>query len=216
MTRNLSLFIRVLTAGGIFALTAGCTPSHYVTTAAPDYQPQVSARVRIQSGNDLQAASFRVGACYSNGWQGDPQRVSVDDGFWARYKYSSRSVVIGMPQSPRLWMRIEGLRFKDMIREYVVPAGQPITLSLSTAGDVGSSKYGGYSWSCKPHEMTFTPIAGQDYDVYLALQEEGRKSHGCSIEVHHIDASGLDEPVQTHYAPKCPSSDAEAATKRGP
>ncbi|MGF6999621.1 hypothetical protein [Paraburkholderia sp. GAS32] len=216
MTRNLSLFIRVLTAGGIFALTAGCTPSHYVTTAAPDYQPQVSARVRIQSGNDLQAASFRVGACYSNGWQGDPQRVSVDDGFWARYKYSSRSVVIGMPQSPRPWMRIEGLRFKDMIREYVVPAGQPITLSLSTAGDVGSSKYGGYSWSCKPHEMTFTPIAGQDYDVYLALQEEGRKSHGCSIEVHHIDASGLDEPVQTHYAPKCPSSDAEAATKRGP
>ncbi|SDI70689.1 hypothetical protein SAMN04487926_12260 [Paraburkholderia steynii] len=216
MTRDLSFITFALATGGIVALTAGCTPAHYVTTAAPDYKPQVSARVRIQSGNDLQTASFRVGACYSNGWQDDPQRVSVDDGFWARYKYSSRSVVIGMPQSPRRWMRIEGLRFKDMIREYVVPAGQPMTLSLSTAGDAGSSKYGGYSWSCKPHEMSFTPIAGQDYDVYLALQDEGRKSYGCSIEVRHIDASGRDEPVQTQYAPKCPSSDAETATRRGP
>ncbi|HKR47092.1 MAG TPA: hypothetical protein VJU59_46795, partial [Paraburkholderia sp.] len=80
----------------------------------------------------------------------------------------------------------------------------------------GSSKYGGYSWSCKPHEMSFTPIAGQDYDVYLALQDEGRKSYGCSIEVRHIDASGLDELVQTQYAPECPLSDAETATRRGP
>ncbi|SEA11257.1 hypothetical protein SAMN05192564_101319 [Paraburkholderia sartisoli] len=214
--RNLQLFVRTLTAGGIFIFTAGCTPTHYVTTATPDYDSTVSARMRIQSGNDLQAASFRVGACYSNAWQSDSQRVSVDDGFWARYKYSSRSVVIGMPQSPRSWMRIEGLRFKDIIREYVVPAGQPITLSMSTAGDVGSSKYGGYSWSCKPHEMTFTPVAGQDYDVYMALQEEGRKSHSCSIEVRRIDAGGLDEPVQTRYAPKCPSPDTETTTRRGP
>jgi len=216
MTRNFSPFIRGLTAGGILALYVGCTPTHHVTTATPDYDPRISARVRIQSGNDLQAASFRVGACYSNVWESDPQRVSVDDGFWARYKYSSRSVVIGMPQSPRPWMRIEGLHFKDMIREYVVPAGQPITLSLSTAGDVGSGKYGGYSWSCKPHAMTFTPIAGQDYDVHLAVQEEGRKSRGCSIEVRHIDASGLDQAVQTQYAARCPSSEAETATKRGP
>ncbi|ABE30120.1 hypothetical protein DR64_525 [Paraburkholderia xenovorans LB400] len=209
--------MRTLTAGILFtfAFTAGCAPAHYVTTGTPDYDPRISARVRIKSGNDQQAASFRVGACYSNAWESDPQRVNVDDGFMARYKYSSRSVVIGMPPSPRPWMRVEGLRFKDMIREYVIPAGQPITLALSTAGDAGG-KYGGYSWSCKPHEMTFTPIAGQDYDAYLLLQDEGRRAPNCSIEVRHIDASGLDEPVETQYASRCPSSGTETAPKRGP
>lgn len=207
--------MRTLAASALFVLTVGCAPAHYTTTATPDYDPQTSARMRIKSGNDLQGASFRMGACYSNAWENDPQRVKVDDGFLAHYKYSSRSVVIGMPQSPRSWMRVESLRFKDMIREYVVQAGQPVTLSLRTASDTGSGKYGGYSWSCNAHAM-FTPIAGQDYDVYLALDDEQRTSRACSIEVHHIDSNGLDEAVQTHYAPKCPSSAAETATKRGP
>ncbi|ACC76296.1 hypothetical protein VOI32_38390 [Paraburkholderia caribensis] len=210
--RKLENHIQALALTGALAFATGCTPAHYVTTEKPDYDPATSSRVRIQSGNDLQAASLRAGACYTNAWQTDPQRVSVDDGFWARYRYSSRSVVIGMPQSPRPWMRTDGLHFKDLIREYVVPAGQPITLSMSTAGDVGSGRYGGYSWSCKPSAMTFTPVAGQDYDVFLSVDESSRHARYCSVSVHRIDGNGLDEPVALRTAPKCPE-DASAVTR---
>jgi hypothetical protein len=185
------------------AALTGCAPAHYVTKEEPNYDPTVSARIRILTGNDLQNAAFRPGACYTTKLQDDPTRVDVSDGFLARYKYSSRSITIGMPPSPRPWMRVGGLRFKDMIREYIVKAGQPVALSMSTASDVGSSQSGGYHWSCSASDSTFTPAAGQDYDVYLSFQQEGHISRGCSIEVRRIGESGLDEPVATNYAPRC-------------
>lgn len=204
-------------AASYVILLSACSPTHHVTTEAPTYDRTVSARIRILTGNDMRNASFRLGSCATSRWQTDPDRVDVDDGFLARYKYSSRSVVIGMPQSPRPGMRVEGLHFKDMIREYVVPDGRPITLSMRTAGDSGSSKYGGYSWSCMAQDRTFTPVAGRDYDVYLGFEGNSRHSRGCAIEVRHIDANGLDETVETHYAPKCPVPEAnEAPAKRGP
>jgi hypothetical protein len=88
---------------------------------------------------------------------------------------------------------------------------------MSSAGDVGSSQFGGYHWSCSASDSTFTPTSGQDYDVYLSLQQDGHISRGCSIEVHHIAADGLDEPVATGYAPKCAiPEDTAASTRRGP
>lgn len=179
---------------------AACTPTHHVTTETPGYDPAVSARMRILTGNDLQTASFRPGTCHTGNWPTDPQRVAVDDGFLARYRYSSRSVTIGMPPSPRPWMRVEGLRFKDLIREYVVDAGKPLTLSMSTAGGTDYDH-----WSCRASDVSFTPVAGQDYDIYLALERSGRRSYSCSITIHRVDATGLDEPVESRYAPKCPA-----------
>ena len=184
------------------ALLTACAPSHYVTEEKPDYNTTTSARMRILTGNDLQKASFRPGTCAAKAWQNDPASIAVDDGFFARYKYSSRSVTIGMPPSPRPWMHVEGLHFKDMIREYVVDGGKPLTLSMSAAGGTDYAP-----WSCRASDETFVPAAGQDYDVYLALEREGRNSYNCSISIRHIDANGLDESVSSNYAPKCPGDD---------
>jgi hypothetical protein len=216
---NISKAHRVLLpyAASCVMLLSACSPTHHVTIETPTYDPTVSARIRILTGNDMQNASFRLGSCATSRLQNDPDRIDVDDGFLARYKYSSRSIVIGMPQSPRPGMRVGGLHFKDMIREYIVPDARPVTLSMRTAGDSGSSKYGGYSWSCTAQDRMFTPVAGQDYDVYLGFEGNSRHSRGCAIEVRHIDGNGLDEPVETRFAPKCPVPEAnEGLTKRGP
>lgn len=198
-------YVQVLAATCAVAFATGCAPTHYVTTESPAYDPHVSARVRILSGNDQQSATLRHGACYTSVWQSDPERIQVDDSFLAHYRYSSRSVVIGMPPSPRPWMRVEGLQFKDMVREYVVYGGSPLTLWMTAAGDTGGGRFG-YSWSCTPSAMTFTPVAGEDYDVYMSLGREGKNSRYCAITIHRIDGNGLDEPVDASYAPKCPAS----------
>ncbi|GAB6852764.1 hypothetical protein JCM10599A_65680 [Paraburkholderia kururiensis] len=95
----------------------------------------------------------------------------------------------------------KGLHFKDLIREYVVDAGKPITLSMSTAGGTDYDH-----WSCSATDVSFTPVAGQDYDVFLALERSCRRSYNCSITIHRIDENGLDEPVESRYAPKCPAA----------
>lgn len=203
--------VRMFAISSMVVAIAACTPTHHVTTETPSYDPTVSARMRILTGNDLQSASFRPGTCYTPKWQNDPQRINVDDGFLSRYKYSSRSVTIGMPPSPRPAMRIEGLHFKDLIREYVVDAGKPLTLSMSTAGGTDYDH-----WSCSATDVSFTPVAGQDYDVFLALERSGRRSYSCSITIHRIDANGLDEPVESRYAPKCPAAPDAGENKTAP
>ncbi|GLU34050.1 hypothetical protein WKR88_05010 [Trinickia caryophylli] len=181
-------------------LVAACAPAHYVTTEAPHYDPTVSARVRILTGNDLQNASIRPGTCYTAWWDTDPDRIDVDDGYFSRFKYSSRSVTIGMPPSPRPRMRTDGLVRKDMIREYVVDAGKPLAVLMGTGGG-GTS----VSWSCTA-KAGFTPVPGQDYDIYLFVQPTGRHSHECAVVIRRIDDKGLDEPVEGHYIPACSAS----------
>lgn len=186
------------------ALTVtACAPTHYVTKETPNYDPTRSARMRILTGNDTQGASFRPGTCYTRWWQTDPERIDVDDGYFSRFKYSSRSVTIGMPASPRPEMRVEGLRAKDLIREYVVEAGKPIALSMGRGGDNN-----GVSWGCSV-DGSFVPAAGGDYDIYLAVRPVGRRSHECTMFIRRIDANGLDEPVQVGYASKCPTPENE-------
>lgn len=204
-----SISLRLVAAVALVTLQTACAPSHYVTEQKPDYNPTTSARMRILTGNDQQNAAFRPGSCATKAWQTDPTRIAVDDGFFSRYKYSSRSVTIGMPPSPRPWMHVEGLHFKDLIREYVMDAGKPVTLSMSTAGGTDYAH-----WSCSASDTSFTPAAGQDYDVYLALQREGRNSYNCEIAIRRIDANGLDESVASNYAPKCPGDDNDAQTNR--
>jgi hypothetical protein len=85
-----------------------------------------------------------------------------------------------------------------MIKEYVVEAGKPLTISSST-----QSSGGNISYSCSPHAMTLTPVAGQDYDVF---QDSNGKQ--CWISARRIDGRGLDEPVKLSLASKCPDDDA--------
>jgi hypothetical protein len=194
MFGSISKIVFLVAPTTLLAACAFMQPTHYVDTLTPDYDPTVSARVRILSANGPgRSALFWPGSCYRP-WS-DTTGVRVSDGFLASWKYSSRSVVIGMPPSPRAWMRSDGLVHKDLIREYVVPAGKPITFALAMSSDGG--KYGGTT-GCAPPAVTFTPSAGWDYDVFL---DSGHRR--CWASVRHIDGLGMDDPVALERAPKC-------------
>jgi hypothetical protein len=171
-------------------------PTHHVTTETPVYDPVVSARIRVLTGNGTGGAVFRPGeSCYKTGFGSDDKAVKVGDGYWSAWKYSSRSVVIGMPKSPRLGMTVEGLQFKNLIREYVVPASKPLTIGMTTSNSAGN-----YHFSCTPPWINFTPQPGQNYDIFLDSEKRS-----CWIAVRHIDEHELDEPVKVKPAPPCPS-----------
>ncbi|PTB26077.1 hypothetical protein C9I56_24990 [Paraburkholderia caribensis] len=194
-------FRNAIGAIGAITLSAACTilpqPTHELTTETPDYDANVSARIRILTGNGAGGAFFRPGeACYKGLFERDDNKVVVGDGFWSAWKYSSRSITIGMPASPRKWMTVDGLEFKDLIREYVVPAGKPLTVAMTV-----SSSAGNYHSSCTPPATTFAPEPGQDYDIFM--NNEGRR---CWVEVRRIDGHGIDELTVQKLAPKCDAS----------
>jgi len=167
----------------------------------PHYDPLTSSRIRLLSGNGTRSSShIPNSACYK-GWGQDEALVRADDGYLAAWKYSSRSVTIGMPPSPRDYMRVEGLGFKDSIREYVVASGEPMVISMGIGGSAGNA-----SWSCSPPRITFTPVAGHDYDAFLEMPG-GR----CWIAVREVDEHGLDAPVPVKAAQKCAAADASSA-----
>jgi hypothetical protein len=161
---------------------------------SPKFEMRNSARVRVfSSENNQPYAVFRSGDCYQSWISFDGTRV--DDGMAGSFRYSTRSVLIGMPPSPRPWMRVQGLTGKTFIREYVVAAGQPITYSMGWV--VYSGQYGP-TRRCVASSVVLTPEAGRDYDVFLTQQ--GRQ---CEIEARQIDDLGLDEPVQMGVALEC-------------
>jgi hypothetical protein len=200
------VILKAIVSGlGVAVLTTGCTfmpqPTHDVTTETPSYDATVSARIRVLTGNGTGGAAFRPGeSCYKSVLEPDDKKIVAGDGFWSAWKYSSRTVVIGMPQSPRLWMTVDGLQFKDMIREYVIPAAKPLAIGMST-----SSSAGIYHSSCTPPWVSFTPQPGQDYDIFLRSEKRS-----CWIAVQRIDGHGMDEPVTVARAPKC-SAEGSAA-----
>ncbi|MFC0397260.1 hypothetical protein [Paraburkholderia rhizosphaerae] len=196
-------------SSAVLTLTA-CTllpqPTHYVTETMPEYDTAVSARVRIKSGNDNQTASYwKNASCYTSPYGDNSNHVRINDsGFFARYKYSSTSITIGMPQSPREWMRPDGLKFKDLITEHVVEGNKPITLKMSDSGGEGG-RYGW--WSCSPSAITFTPKPGEDYDAFMVVELARRQ---CWISVRRINGKGMDEPVSLARASECPTPKATA------
>lgn len=178
-------------------MSSACTilpqPTHNVTVSNPPYDPTHAARVRFLSGNGTGQASFRPGeACYQDAFLQDDKRVNVNDGFLAAWKYSSDSLTIGMPQSPRPNMRVEGLEFKDFIKEYVVQAEKPITVNLSV------NPQGSY---CNPPAVTFIPQPGRDYDIFVRTS-----GNRCWVAVQRIDNQGMDQAVTVDRAQKCSSS----------
>lgn len=174
-------------------LATGCSlmpqPTLHLKQEQPTYDPAVSARVRFLSGNGTADADFwPQKACYRTpGLRIDPDVVHVNtESGWS---YSATSTTIGMPQSPREYMRFEGLTFKDFIKEQVVAGNKPITVKLIAFG---------HNSSCKPPAVTFTPAAGVDYDIFMAWQA-GR----CRVAIQRIDASGLDDPILPTLAKEC-------------
>ena len=184
----------VATVASTAAVLSACSflqPAHNVTQANPPYDPARQARVRILAGNGagVTANFWKNSSCYTYSLHARGNRVQVNDGFWAATKYSSTSVTIGMPASPRKGMRTDGLYFKDFIKEYVVDANEPLTLALAYKPDYVS---------CTPPAATFTPKAGQDYDAFLDW-----KGRACWVAVHRIDGRDADDKVPVEWATKC-------------
>jgi hypothetical protein len=199
------LFKRGLLFFGLSSMLAGCglipQPNHDVTVETHDYDPAVSARIRLLSGNGTRIASYLPNhACYG-GHVARTDWVAGDDGYFANWKYSSRSVTIGMPPSPRAYMRVDGLEFKDSIREYVVTGGQPIVLNMGVSNSAGN-----VHWSCSPPQVTFIPVAGHNYDAFL--ETKGRQ---CWISVRQIDGHDMDERVAVTRAPECADAPADSS-----
>lgn len=189
-------------AAGLSACAYVIPPRHIVETANANYDPTVSARMRILSSSGTnRTAIFWVANCYKS--KIDSTAIRGDRGELDLFLYSSRSVVIGMPPSPRKSMQVDGLFNVDRIREYVVPAGKPVTLSLGMSVYTGT--YGGTT-SCAAPAVTFTPMAGQDYDVFL---DTGGRS--CWTAIRHIDGHGMDDPVPVTRAPECSTNPASTS-----
>ncbi|WP_124668196.1 MULTISPECIES: hypothetical protein [unclassified Burkholderia] len=63
-----------------------------------------------------------------------------------------------------------------------------------------TGQYGG-TIGCKVPPVTFTPVAGQDYDVFLDTERRA-----CSTVIRRIDKDGLDQQVPAITAKKCSAS----------
>lgn len=184
-------------AACILALSA-CTlwhPAHNVVHTNPSFDPATQARIRVVVNNGPQSADFwRNSACYTFRSDKQADRVRVDDGFFGAGELHVTSVTIGMPPSPRDWMRPEGLTGRDMIKEYVVDGGKPLTISIVQDRSQ-------YVSGCNPPPMTFTPKPGEDYDAFMDW-------HGryCSVGVRRIGVDGTDGSVDSKPASRCDDS----------
>ncbi|VVE58702.1 hypothetical protein PHO31112_05363 [Pandoraea horticolens] len=187
-------------------------PTRYIVTQNPTYDPATSARLRVHGSNAGGVVALRFGEdCFRPGFEEDGKTVyGQGGGFFTAYKYSSTSVLIGMPESPRKWMRADGLKFKDYIMEYVVPANAPTTIFLNgnRAIDYGGSRQ---PQTCSPPSIKFTPLPGKDYEAF----NEGGDGK-CWIEIREIDARGHDIPVLASRAPRCTPIKVIEPTKTGP
>lgn len=170
-------------------------PAHNVVQANPSFDPATQARIRVAVDTGPQSAYFwKNSACYSF-WSNKPaDRVRVDDGIAGASELHITSVTIGMPPSPRDWMRPEGLTGRDLIKEYVVNGGEPLTVSIVQSRTQ-------FVAGCTPPAMTFTPKAGEDYDAFMDW-------HGryCSVGIRRIGVDGMDALVDTKPASKCGES----------
>ncbi|WP_140413486.1 hypothetical protein [Pandoraea sp. PE-S2T-3] len=212
MNKSVRRIVTLSVSASILSACSALEPTRHILTQNPTYDPAASARLRVQGSNAGGLVALRFGqACYRPAYDDDGKTVfGQGRGFLTAYKYSATSVLIGMPESPRKWMRADGLQFKDYIVEYVVPADAPTVVLLSSNRAIN---YGGsrQAQTCTPPPTRFTPQPGKDYEAF----EEGGGGR-CWIEIREIDARGHDIPVVASRAPDCTPSKVVEAVKTGP
>lgn len=151
MNKSVRRIVTLSVSASILSACSALEPTRHILTQNPTYDPAASARLRVQGSNAGGLVALRFGqACYRPAYDDDGKTVfGQGRGFLTAYKYSSTSVLIGMPESPRKWMRADGLQFKDYIMEYVVPADAPTVVLLSSNRAIN---YGGsrQAQTCTP------------------------------------------------------------------
>ncbi|WP_236198750.1 hypothetical protein [Pseudomonas pseudonitroreducens] len=156
----LSTFRHVTGSLAVAALLSGCGNFANVRSYSTPYStPASSETARLRVITNGMARGVPASACIDWRREGAGVIAVAQSGFANRNGQS-----LGMPPS----RQAEQLRQGGFVSSEVnVPANQPFAVNFQSQGMVSS----GYSYSCQ-QSMTFTPEAGQDYE--LLLMESGQ------------------------------------------
>jgi len=146
------------------ALLIGCSSQPSRQELMPTNE---TARIRLFGQNGVMVKLYRNGI---NG-KGGVEVVSGGMGSaFASFTGTVSNQSIGIPDTPNVKNLSErgGILSKAYFREYMVKAGQPLTLSMSFRSSPGHP--GATYTYCKTALRTFIPEAGMDYEAALDIE----------------------------------------------
>ncbi len=163
-----------------------------------DYQAKDSARVRL-FGQNQKPSIMTV----TVGEAGQQRRIKVNVGGNMGEAFGS---LLGMVDNHSIGMAPtvntqnlkakNGILSKAFYREFIVPANRPVTVRNAFIGlsNIHDNKVTGIRTvtqqaSCKSPEVTFTPLAGKDYEV--ATYANGQRCVVQVLELNEVGADGL-------------------------
>ncbi|WP_066566153.1 hypothetical protein [Snodgrassella sp. CFCC 13594] len=179
----------VLIIAGVLVLTA-CQSN---TLPNNIYDAQAQARIRLYGQNqkptimkytsNRKMIKVNVGGSFSGALSSLTRTAS------------NRSIGIPATEMTRHMRDYDGILSKTYYEEYVIPAGQPVSVHNSFQGlanrNVGATKTTiHYQGSCQGNEVQFTPLAGRDYEVVPS-----HHNATCGVTVLQIAPSGTTETV---------------------
>lgn len=145
--------------------------------------------VQIGQGNDAKTEKINVGG-------------SLGDAFGSMLGMSKNdSIGIPATENTKNLASQNGILSKAVYREFVIPAGKPVKVEGTYIGltNITPLAQGGalyyHEGDCSSNTVSFTPQAGQDYEVGSYLD-----GNGCSVVVFNIkttDGKVSLIPIQT-------------------
>ena len=176
----------VVLLGSILLLSACGSMQSQVVKKNVAFDPGSQAQIRSYGsyGSDL-IRIYPETDCAK--WEGT-KRNAVNRRFVNGLPRKVRNISIGIPPTElsRKTEKDTGFVFRDSYREMVVSADQPVVLDGAF-----SSQTRNHHYSCRV-AASFTPKAGEAYEVRYLSEEEG-----CDIEVYHIGHEEKDGVRQT-------------------
>lgn len=180
--------IKILFLFALPLVLAGC-----VTTEMPAetqyYNPETSARIRLFGQNGRPSImTVQVG----QGSDAKTEEINVGGGAGDAFGSMlgmTKNDSIGIPETENTKniATHNGILSKAFYREFVIPAGKPVEVSGAYIGlaNVTPLAQGGslyyHEGNCSSNTVSFTPRAGQDYEVGSYLTDKG-----CSVMVFEI------------------------------
>jgi hypothetical protein len=180
-------------------------------------EPTQTSRIRMFGQNGASAVLFKDSACVRAFWGGGGEKVSggIGDAF-SSFVGSASNTSVGIPETDtsRNLAKKDGILSKAYFREFVIPAGKPSSMRMGFQ-DVSSFyvppatpglglvyTLQHVSPSCHG-AITFTPVAGEDYEAAFVWEGEGKT---CSLSVNQVVSMGGKvelKPVPVVPAPDC-------------
>jgi len=197
-------FISQIVLLNLLILAGGCNAQELTSTDNGAPTGMQSSRIRIFGQNGAGAILFADSVCAGNFFSSKGEKVSGGLGSaFSSFFGSVENKPLGIPETEttRNLSKKDGIASKAYFNEYQIPPEKPTSLRLSFK-DVSSFyvingiKYEYQSPSCNG-AMTFTPHAGEDYEVGFTWD-----THACSLSINQVLVKdGRTEMVPVHIAP---------------